>query len=62
MVAGIYYGENDIERIARYCEKDVLAIAQVLLRFMNHPQISEDRIESVTFCPPTTNLLPPGGR
>jgi len=49
MVAGIYYGENDIERIARYCEKDVLAIAQVLLRFMNHSQISEENIESVTF-------------
>jgi len=49
MVAGIYYGENDIERIARYCEKDVLAITQVLLRFMNQAQISEENIESVTF-------------
>lgn len=49
MVAGIYYGEKDVERIVRYCEKDVLAIAQVLLRFMNLPAISEDRIESVTF-------------
>jgi hypothetical protein len=33
----------------RYCEKDVIAIAQVLLRFMNLPPISDDRIESVTF-------------
>ena len=49
MVAGIYYGENDIERIVRYCEKDVLAIAQVLLRFMNLPEINDDKIESVTF-------------
>jgi uncharacterized protein YprB with RNaseH-like and TPR domain len=49
MVAGIYYKEKDIERIVRYCEKDVLAIAQVLLRFMNLPGISEDMIESVTF-------------
>jgi len=49
MVAGIFYGENDIERIVHYCEKDVLAIAQVLLRFMNLPGISEDKIESVTF-------------
>jgi uncharacterized protein YprB with RNaseH-like and TPR domain len=49
MVAGIYYGENDLDRIVRYCEKDVLAIGQVLLRFMNLPQISDDRIESVTF-------------
>ena len=49
MVAGIYYGEKDIERIVRYCEKDVLAIGQVLLRFMNLPGINTDRIESVTF-------------
>ena len=49
MVAGIYYGDKDLERIVRYCEKDVLAIAQVLLRFMNLPKIDNDRIESVTF-------------
>lgn len=51
MVAGIYYGEKDLSRIAKYCEKDVLAIAQVLLRFMNLPQITGDRVESVTFEP-----------
>jgi 3'-5' exonuclease len=49
MVAGIYYSENDLERIVRYCEKDVLAIARVLLRFMNLPEIDDDKIESVTF-------------
>jgi predicted PolB exonuclease-like 3'-5' exonuclease len=49
MVAGLYYVENDLERIVRYCEKDVLAIARVLLRFMNLPDIGNDRIESVTF-------------
>lgn len=48
-VASIYYYENDLERIVRYCEKDVLAIARVLLRFMNQPGIDEDKIESVTF-------------
>jgi hypothetical protein len=48
-VAGIFYMENDIERIVRYCEKDVLAIARVLLRFMNLPGIDDDKIESVTF-------------
>jgi 3'-5' exonuclease len=49
MVAGVYYKEKDLERIVRYCEKDVLAITQVLLRFMNLPVVREDRIESVTF-------------
>jgi 3'-5' exonuclease len=48
MVAGIYYDEQDLKRIVRYCEKDVLAVAQVLLRFMNLPGIEEGRIESVT--------------
>jgi len=46
-VAGIFYIEDDIERIVRYCEKDVLAIARVLLRFMNLPGIEEDKIEVV---------------
>jgi 3'-5' exonuclease len=49
MVAGVYYNKKDTERIVRYCEKDVLAIVQVLLRFMNLPKILEDNIESVTF-------------
>ena len=48
MVAGIYYNEDDIQRIVKYCEKDVLAIARVLSRFMNLPGIEEDNIESVT--------------
>jgi len=48
MVAGIYYNEDDIQRIVKYCEKDVLAIARVLLRFMNLPALGEDKIESVT--------------
>ena len=49
MVAGIFYDQDNLERIVYYCEKDVLAIARVLLRFMNLPQIPEERIESVTF-------------
>lgn len=48
MVAGIYYNEDNLQRIVQYCEKDVLAIGRVLLRFMNMPGIDEDKIESVT--------------
>jgi predicted PolB exonuclease-like 3'-5' exonuclease len=48
MVARVYYDEHDTGRIVRYCEKDVLAVAQVLLRLMNLPKIGEDKIESVT--------------
>jgi hypothetical protein len=49
MVAGIFYAEKDLERIVKYCEKDVLAIGQVILRFINMPYIKPENIESVTF-------------
>jgi len=48
MVAGIFYDEDNLQRIVQYCEKDVLAIARVLVRFKNLPEIGEDKIESVT--------------
>jgi len=48
MVARIYYEDKDLQKIARYCEKDVVAVAQVLMRLMNLPEIGEDKIESVT--------------
>ncbi|MCX6301887.1 MAG: 3'-5' exonuclease [Bacteroidia bacterium] len=48
MVSSIYYNDRDLPRIVRYCEKDVLTIARVLLRFRNLPGISDDRVESVT--------------
>jgi len=48
MVARVYYEENDLARIVRYCEKDVIAIAQVLLRLREQPPLSENLIESVT--------------
>jgi 3'-5' exonuclease len=48
MVADIYWQERDLKRIIRYCEKDVLTVAQILLRFMNLPLISSEKVESVT--------------
>lgn len=48
MVGNIYYIDKNLPRIVRYCEKDVLTIARVLLRFRNLPGISDDRVESVT--------------
>lgn len=48
MVAGIYYIDKDLPRIVRYCEKDVLAIARIMLRFMNRPGIPDERVESTT--------------
>ena len=44
----VYYKEKDVARIARYCEKDVLATAQVMLRFAREPIIEEEDFKSLT--------------
>jgi 3'-5' exonuclease len=38
-VARIYYQEGDLDRIIRYCEKDTLALANLLLRYKSEPII-----------------------
>lgn len=48
MVADIYYQEKDLPRIARYCEKDVVALIQVFLKFRNDNLIPDSAIESVS--------------
>ena len=46
-VAEIFYEKNDIDRIIIYCEKDVLAVAQVLLKFKREPILTSDEVISV---------------
>jgi len=48
MVAEIYYKEKDLKRIAVYCEKDVVAVAQLFLRYKNQELIKEENIISVS--------------
>jgi predicted PolB exonuclease-like 3'-5' exonuclease len=43
-VARVYYEEKDLERIKNYCENDVIAIAQVLLRYMNKDLLKPEQI------------------
>ena len=43
-VGRVYWNENDLERIARYCEKDVLATAQVLLKFSGFSLIPDSHV------------------
>ena len=43
-VARVYYQEKNLNRIVRYCEKDVLTLAQVFLTFLNKPQLEENQI------------------
>ncbi|MDR2361852.1 MAG: 3'-5' exonuclease [Prevotellaceae bacterium] len=45
-VASVYYIDGDLPRIIRYCEKDVLAVAQLLLRYRGQALL--DKVESVT--------------
>ncbi|WP_405611304.1 3'-5' exonuclease [Polaribacter sp. Asnod1-A03] len=43
-VADVYYKEKNIQRIVTYCEKDTIAIAQILLRFNNEELLKEENI------------------
>ncbi|MEL0225962.1 MAG: ribonuclease H-like domain-containing protein [Flavobacteriaceae bacterium] len=43
-VARVYYQEKNLDHIVRYCEKDVLTLAQVILTFLNKPLLEENQI------------------
>jgi uncharacterized protein YprB with RNaseH-like and TPR domain len=44
-VARVYYQEKNIKRIAAYCQKDVLATAQIFLRLNQFETIKESNVE-----------------
>ena len=46
-VAGVYYNDGDLDRIIKYCEKDVFALAQLFLRYQGKKILSQDAFESV---------------
>ncbi|HPD94311.1 MAG: 3'-5' exonuclease [Bacteroidales bacterium] len=46
-VAECYYVQKDLQRIATYCEKDTLAVAQLFLRYNGLPTVNADNIERV---------------
>ena len=46
-VANVYYKEKDLQRIVDYCEKDTVAVAQILLRFNNEALLSKENIIKV---------------
>jgi len=47
-VKDVYYKDQDINRIVVYCEKDTLAVAQVLLKLRQKPLLELDQIISVS--------------
>lgn len=40
----VYYQENDLQRIVTYCQKDVLTVAQLLLRYKGLPLIPVEAV------------------
>jgi hypothetical protein len=48
MVADVFWKENDLPRIVKYCEKDVIAIAQLMLKYKGDDLIQKENIESTT--------------
>ncbi len=46
-VATIYWKENDLDRIVKYCEKDTLAVANLLLKYKGDKIIPMDNLISV---------------
>jgi hypothetical protein len=46
-VSDVYYKQKNIDRIVSYCEKDTIAVAQIILRFNNEKLLSEKDIISI---------------
>ena len=46
-VGKVFYENNDLERIAKYCENDTLAVAQIYLRFMNLDLLNKKQVVRV---------------
>jgi len=46
-VSNVYWNENQLERICTYCQKDVVATAQLLRRFRGQDLIADENITIV---------------
>jgi hypothetical protein len=43
-VGNVYWKEKNLERISIYCEKDVVTVANVILRFKGLPLLTEEQV------------------
>lgn len=48
MVWDVYWNEKNLERIVTYCQKDVLTVVQILLRFKGEQLLNEEDVEIVS--------------
>ena len=44
MVGDVYWKEDNLARIATYCQKDVVTVANIILRFKNLPLLTEEQV------------------
>ena len=44
MVKQVYYEEKNLPRIIEYCERDIIVVANILMRFYNRPLLTEENI------------------
>ena len=47
-VGNVFWEEGDLKRITTYCEKDVLAVIHLLMKYKRMDLIPEERIVSTT--------------
>ena len=45
MVGDVYWKDKNLDRVVTYCQKDVITLARVYLRFNNESFLSDDNIE-----------------
>lgn len=45
MVGQVYWKGRDVDRIARYCQKDVITLTQIYLRLVREPLVRPENIE-----------------
>ncbi len=46
-VQHVYYKEKNLQRIVEYCQRDVVVVANIILRFKNMPLLKEENISIV---------------
>ena len=44
-VGRVFWEDDDLERIATYCEKDVLATAQLFFRYQRKPLLTDEQVQ-----------------
>jgi len=44
-VGYVYWVEQDLERIVKYCQKDVLAIIQLFLKYQGEPLVADENVQ-----------------